>query len=137
MKAIPTVPTRAVSVAIRDGERFLLVRRGRPPAMGLYAFPGGRVEAGERLDQAVAREALEETGASVADIRHLIDLDIMAEDGTGRVEFVLSVHGATYAGGDVIAGDDAAEALWVTLEEMASLPLAGSVLEIARQVAGR
>lgn len=125
---------RAVSVAILHDGRFLLVRRGRPPALGLYAFPGGRVEAGESLEDAVRREAMEETGARLSGVAHLVDLDIEAENRTG-IEFILSVHSATFAGGAVVAGDDAAEAVWVTVEEMEKLPLAGSVLEIARQLA--
>lgn len=130
-------PVSAVSVAILDGERFLLVRRGRPPACGLYAFPGGRVEAGETLAAAVEREAMEETGALLDGVRHLVDIEIEAEDEPQRVEFVLSVHAAGFAGGDIAAGDDAAEVLWVTVDEMARLPLAGSVLEVARQLVGR
>ena len=130
-------PVSAVSVAIQDGERFLLVKRGRAPALGLYAFPGGRVEPGETLAEAVAREALEETGALLDGIRHVVDIEIEAEDGTARIEFVLSVHAAAFAGGEIAAGDDAAEAVWVTVDEMAALPLAGSVLEVARQLVAR
>lgn len=125
---------QAVSVAILHEGRFLLVRRGRAPAKGLYAFPGGRVEAGETREQAVIREALEETGAQLANVAHVIDLEIPAEN-DDRIEFVLSVHSASYAGGTVVAGDDADAAVWVTVDEMEQLPLAGSVLEIARQLA--
>lgn len=123
-----------MSVAILHEGRFLLVRRGRAPAKGLYAFPGGRVEAGETREQAVVREALEETGAQLANVAHVVDLAIPAEN-DDRIEFVLSVHSASYAGGTVVAGDDADAAVWVTVDEMEQLPLAGSVLEIARQLA--
>jgi len=129
-----TSPIEAVSVAILHEGRFLLVRRGRAPAKGLYAFPGGRVEAGETREQAVIREALEETGAQLANVAHVVDLEIPAEN-DDRIEFVLSVHSASYAGGTVVAGDDADAAVWVTVDEMEQLPLAGSVLEIARQLA--
>ena len=129
-----TSPIEAVSVAILHEGRFLLVRRGRAPAKGLYAFPGGRVEAGETREQAVIREALEETGAQLANVAHVVDLEIPAEN-ADRIEFVLSVHSASYAGGTVVAGDDADAAVWVTVDEMEQLPLAGSVLEIARQLA--
>lgn len=126
-------PLRAVSAAILHEGRFLLVRRGRAPARGLYAFPGGRVEDGETLEEAVRREVMEETGALLAEVVHLVDLDIAAEDGD-RVEFVLSVHSARYAGGGIAPGDDADAAAWVTVEEMERLPLAASVLEIARRL---
>ncbi|RVD18864.1 NUDIX domain-containing protein, partial [Mesorhizobium sp. M4B.F.Ca.ET.017.02.2.1] len=52
----------AVSVAIVRGDKVLLVKRARPPSQGLYAYPGGKVEPGETLSQAAARELEEETG---------------------------------------------------------------------------
>lgn len=128
-------PVRAVSAAIYHQERFLLVRRGRAPAQGLYAFPGGRVEAGETLEEAVRREVIEETGALLSEVAHLVDLELASETETGRIEFILSVHIAGFAGGEILAGDDAEAAFWFTLDEMTSLPLAGSVLEIARTIA--
>lgn len=129
-------PIRAVSAAILHEGRFLLVKRGRAPALGLYAFPGGRVEPGETLAEAVRREVIEETGALIAGIQHVVDLELASEQDNQRVEFILSVHAACFAGGEVAAGDDAAAVAWLTLDEMARLPLAGSVLEIARRIAG-
>ncbi len=124
---------RAVSAAILHHGRFLMVRRGRAPGRGLYAFPGGRVEAGETLIEAVRREVMEETGALIDRIEHLTDLELSSSE--GGIEFVLSVHVAAFAGGAIAAGDDAEAALWLTLEEMAALPLAGSVYDIALRVA--
>ncbi len=126
---------QAVSAAILHEGRFLLVRRGRAPAKGLYAFPGGRVESGETLEQAVRREVMEETGATITDVKHVVDLDIVAEDDERRIEFILSVHSATFAGGKVIAGDDADAVLWASVEEMERLPLAKFVLETALRLA--
>ena len=129
-----TAPISAVSAAIYHAGRFLLVRRGRAPALGLYAFPGGRVEEGETLEQAVRREVMEETGAHIDGVTLLVAIEIASEADPLATEFVLSVHKAIYAGGEVIPGDDADEVVWVTVEEMAELPLAGSVLDIARQI---
>lgn len=129
-------PARAVSAAVFHGGRFLLVRRGRAPAKGLYAFPGGRVEPGETLVEAVRREVAEETGALLGRIDHIVDLDLASEADGSRIEFVLSVHRAEYAGGEVQAGDDAEAVAWLSIGEMERLPLAGSVLEIARRIAG-
>lgn len=133
---ITASPVRAVSAAIHHDGRFLLVRRSHAPAKGLYAFPGGRVEAGETLIEAVRREISEETGTLVTDIQHVVDLELASETDAGRIEFILSVHRASFAGGKVVAGDDAEAADWFTVEEMTNLPLAGSVLEIARQIDG-
>lgn len=129
-------PIRAVSAAIYHEGRFLLVRRAREPARGRYAFPGGRVEAGETLVQAVRREVVEETGAQLSHIEHYVDLELASEQDSRRVEFILSVHKADFAGGEIAAGDDAEAAAWLSLDEMALLPLAGSVLDIARRIAG-
>lgn len=135
--AMSSDPQSAVSAAIFHQGRFLLVRRGRAPALGLYAFPGGRVEAGETLEEAVRREVSEETGAHLDAIRHLVDLPIAAEGDGKRVEFMLSVHVAGFGGGELSPGDDADAIGWYTVDEMAGLPLAGSVLEIAREIAGQ
>lgn len=125
---------RAVSAAILHNGRFLLVRRGRAPALGLYAFPGGRVEVGETLEQAVRREVMEETGAKIAHIEHVVDLDIVAEDDENRIEFVLGVHAAEFSGGTIAPGDDADAVMWASIEDMESLPLAAFVLETARRL---
>jgi 8-oxo-dGTP diphosphatase len=59
----PSLPVVAVGVVARDRlGRLLLVRRGQPPAQGSWSLPGGRVEAGETLVEAAARELAEETG---------------------------------------------------------------------------
>lgn len=127
-------PIRAVSVAIMYEGRFLLVRRGRAPALGLYAFPGGRVEEGETLAQAAEREVMEETCAQISDLRHIVDLELTSESDSRHIEFILSVHAANFIGGNIVAGDDADATIWVTIAEMEQLPLAGSVLEIAREL---
>ena len=60
---VPPVPTVAVGLVARDRQgRLLLVRRGKPPAMGSWSLPGGRVEPGETMAEAAARELVEETG---------------------------------------------------------------------------
>ena len=132
MTAPPAI--EAVSVALLRGERVLLVRRGRAPAMGLFAFPGGRVEAGETLEDAVRRELREETGLEAEAIAPVVTLDIDPE-GSGPA-FKLNVFRASYAGGEPQAGDDADMAGFHSLEEMTRLPVIPSVLEVARQLLG-
>ncbi|AZO06175.1 NUDIX domain-containing protein [Mesorhizobium sp. M2A.F.Ca.ET.037.01.1.1] len=121
----------AVSVAVvRDGT-VLLVKRGRAPSQGLYAYPGGKVEPGETLAEAAARELREETGLEAIDYRPLRDIHI---DGSGEnhaVDYLLTVFGAAYADGEPVASDDAETAAFYTLAQMADMPLADAVLEVA------
>lgn len=124
----PLIP--AVSIALVDGVRVLLVRRGRAPAQGLYVFPGGRVEPGETLEQAVRRELREETGLEAGDVSLIQTLPIERE-GTGPA-FELNVFRGSFLGGSPVAGDDADLAGWYDLQDMEGLPVIPSVLAVAR-----
>lgn len=126
----------AVSVAVVRGNTVLLVKRARPPSQGLYAFPGGKVEAGETLEEAAARELLEETGLRADGYRPLREIHIDGSDENHPVDYRLTVFGAAYAGGEAMASDDAETAAFYTLSEMRTLPLAGSVLEVAEELLG-
>ena len=123
----------AVSVALRRGDRLLLVRRGRAPSMGLWAFPGGRVEAGEADEDAARRELAEETGLTVGDLVFLRAFRIEgALPDAPRIR--LHVFGGLWTGGEPSAGDDAAEARFLTLAEMEALPVTESVMDMARAI---
>jgi 8-oxo-dGTP diphosphatase len=120
-------PGVGVAALVVDHDRLLLVRRGRGPAQGEWALPGGRVEHGETLPEAVTREVAEETGVEVVCGRLV--------DWTERIEavahWVVLVFEATLVGADqVAAGDDAAEARWVELHEVAELHLVEGLAEL-------
>ena len=72
MSEQPTTYLPAASVAIFHEGTFLLVRRGREPSKGFYAFPGGRVDAGESDEDAARRELAEETGLAIASLQPLL-----------------------------------------------------------------
>ena len=106
------IPAPAVGVVCLRGEEVLLIRRGTPPRMGEWSLPGGRIEPGERAVDAALRELLEETGIE-ARILGLIDVVDGIFPEAGR-HYVLIDYVAEWTGGEPVAGDDAAEAVFVS-----------------------
>ena len=117
-------PRPAVSMAVFRGEEVLLVKRGAPPAAGLWSLPGGKVEPGELVRDAAWREVCEETGVT-AHLTGLVDVtDILhQDDGCLRVHYVLSVFCGSWIAGEPMAGSDAAEARFVALTEIGGLAM--------------
>lgn len=113
------------AVAVFD-DAILMVRRGRGPAQGTWSVPGGRVEPGETLAEAVIRELTEETGlAGVCE-----SLVGWAERmGPGYHYVILDFSVTIMSDSEPVAGDDAAEARWVPLSEVADLTLADGLAE--------
>lgn len=128
-KEYPANPLLGCNGLIRDGERILLVKRGRPPLQGYWSLPGGMVDLGETLAQTVAREVREETGLIVEATRFLGYADAIDLDQSGRVQyhFVLMNFEVRILGGELLAGDDAQEARWVTGSEARQLQITDTV----------
>ena len=120
----------------RIGPPVLLVRRGRAPSRGLYAFPGGRIEPGETVEEAARRELIEETGLAAGDLAVLAEVAIKGERDDHPVHYRLTVLTGTWVGGEAVAADDAEAAGWFGLEELEKLPITVSVLEVARELLG-
>ena len=124
------IPSVAVGAIVVVGERLLLVRRGRQPASGRWSVPGGRVEGGETLAEAVVRELAEETGLEgvcgelvgwverIDDDHHFVILDFAVTLLDDR---------------EPVAGDDAAEVAWVPLADVAEQALVDGLAEFLHQ----
>lgn len=130
----PDRPRVAVGALVFQDGRVLLVRRGRPPGAGLWALPGGGIELGESLAQAVEREIREETGVVIRAGAVVHVFDVIERDTQGRVRFhyvIVDLMGA-YLGGKTRAGDDAREARWVAPGELGGLVVSPHTLELLR-----
>lgn len=115
---------RGVSVVVVEGDAVLLVRRGRPPAAGLWAPVGGRIEPGETAEDAARREVAEETGLSVRLIGRSGHRAFVATDRDGTVvRWSLAIFAAVRTDGEPVAGDDAAEARFVRFVDLGGLDL--------------
>jgi mutator protein MutT len=126
-------PVLAVGGVALRGDELLLVRRGHGPAAGEWSVPGGRVEAGETVHEAVVREVAEETGLAVVVERFLGWVERIDDAGP---HFVILDFAVTLLEPDAMpaAGDDAAEAAWVPLGDLADLRLVPGLLEFLGDV---
>jgi len=131
-----------VGAVVLDGPRVLLIKRGNPPLKGQWSLPGGGVEVGETLEQAVAREVLEETGLTI-DVGPIVEvLDRISRDADGRVEhhfvlvdFVCKPGGA---GSTAVRGaTDAEDAAWVPLADLARYEVAPVTISVIQKAASR
>jgi 8-oxo-dGTP diphosphatase len=135
----PVRPYLAVSAAVfRDG-RVLIVRRARPPAQGLYTLPGGGVELGETLEQAVVREVSEETGLAIAPLGLAGHREVVARDADGRIErhFVILAFAARWIAGEISLNDELSEAHWLRPSELSGLETTEGLAPIVAAAAER
>lgn len=129
-------PVPAVGVVCLKGDEVLLIRRGTPPRLGEWSLPGGRIEPGERAVDAALRELVEETGVE-ARILGLIDVVDGIFPEAGR-HYVLIDYVAEWTGGEAVAGDDAADAVFMPIATaMAAVDWAETRRVIALAVAFR
>ncbi len=141
MRKYPGRPIVAVGAVILDGDRVLLVRRGREPLKGEWSLPGGAVEVGETLEAALAREVREETSLDVVVGPVVEVLDSIRLDADGRTEYhyVIIDYACRVRGGAPSAathGSDAADVRWVPVAELDRYRVtAGAVAVIRKTIA--
>jgi len=122
----PDSPLVGVGAVVIQENRVLLIRRGQPPLLGEWSLPGGVLECGETLREAVAREAREETGLLIetGEMLGVYERVIRDDERRVRYHYVLLDFLCRPVGGDLKAGSDAADARWFTRDELPALNLA-------------
>ena len=119
----PDRPYLAVSAAIIRDDRVLIVRRARMPALDVFTLPGGVVETGETLHEALVREIREETSMAIEPVALAGHREVIVRDASGRVErhFIILAFAARWQAGEPKLSEELAEARWVQLHEIANL----------------
>ena len=121
-------PQLAVSAAIfRDG-KVLLVRRARSPGKGFYSFPGGRVEFGESLHQALAREVDEETGLRIDIVGLAGWREVLPSTGGGH--YVIMSFAARWRANEPVLNDEHDDFKWLAPSALGDLKLTGGLPEV-------
>ena len=128
----PERPYAGVGAIIFRGTEVLLVKRGRPPALGKWSIPGGLVELGESLEAAVRREVVEEVGLEVKVIDLVAALDRVIFDQDGRIEYhyILLDFLCEVLGGHLNAGTDADECRFVPIKNLCRLDMTHGTEEV-------
>ena len=120
---------------IGNQRRVLLVERGNPPLAGLWSLPGGGVETGERLEEAIVREVLEETGLQVTPESIATVFERIIRDDLGGFEYhyVLIDFFCNIQGGKLLAGSDSRNAAWFDIDALSSLPMTEGTLQVIHE----
>lgn len=131
-------PRCGASAAVFRGREVLLIQRGKGTFTGLWSFPGGHVEPGERAMEAAAREVHEETGveADIGGVLDIHDIIVRGEAGVLSAHYVISVYWGQWRAGEPVAQTDARAARFWPLDAIAQVPMtegtAGFIARAAR-----
>src|SRR5260221_9896524 len=131
-RAYPDRPFLAVSAAIiRDG-RVLVTQRARGPGIGIWSMPGGVVEAGETLAEALIREIKEETALTIEPVTLAGHREVVVRDGAGRASrhFVILCFASRWIAGEPQLNEELSAARWLRPEELAELKTTEGLAEI-------
>jgi 8-oxo-dGTP diphosphatase len=128
----PSHPLPGVGALIFRRNSILLIQRARHPLKGYWSLPGGLIETGEKIEDALTREVLEETGLIVRPQRLFEIFERIIPDTHGRAEYHYILHDylCTVMGGELLAGDDAALVAWVPRTKLKDLQLTEGTLEV-------
>lgn len=132
MRTYPERPIVSVGAVVLDGERVLLVKRGHEPLKGQWSVPGGVVELGETLDEALRREVREETGLAitVGGVIEVLDRVQRAADNRVEYHYVIIDYLCGVAGGHLACATDADDARWVGRADLATYRLTATLAAV-------
>jgi|ERR1700735_3742496 8-oxo-dGTP diphosphatase len=135
-RSYPTRPIIGILALVRRGDRFLLVRRAKPPNQGYWGFPGGVQELGETVLEAAERELAEETGVRAAAPRILTAFDAIERDEDARIRYHYTLIAVLFdwLSGEGAAADDAEALGWFRLQDIETLPALPAVGSLILQV---
>jgi 8-oxo-dGTP diphosphatase len=143
LRTFPERPVVGVGAVIVDGDRVVLVKRAHPPLQGEWSLPGGAVELGESLEEAIAREVQEETGLDIS-VQTVVEvLDRVHRLPDGRIEYhyvIVDFLCRTRSDRPLVCGSDAADARWVRPSELPDFrvtPKAIAVIHKALELSGK
>jgi ADP-ribose pyrophosphatase YjhB (NUDIX family) len=124
-------------IVLNEG-KVLLVKRGKQPGYGKWSIPGGMVELGETLSEAIKREVLEECGIEIelADVVAVLERVIRREDERVRYHYVLVDFLGYWKGGDLQPASDILEARWADPAEMETLEMTERTQQVVYEVMG-
>jgi len=132
----PDSPQIAVGAVVIRDEKLLLVKRTKAPGKGMWSIPGGRVELGETLKEAVEREVKEEAGVVIRAKDPVYTFDLIDRDDQGYIRFhyVIVDLLAEYVSGKLNPSSDACEARWVTPHELEELPMSRTTRKFLKEI---
>lgn len=131
-RAYPDRPFLAVSAAIIRDDRVFLARRAYGPALGVWTMPGGVVEAGETLNEALVREILEETGMTIEPVVLAGHREVVVRDAENRTQrhFVILCFAARWIAGEPVLNEELAEFRWIRPPELAAFNTTDGLADI-------
>ena len=131
----PERPIIAIAAVIVENDRFVLVKRGTPPHQGEWTIPGGMLECGESLREAVIREAREETSLTVKPVTLVEAFERIIRNDAGQIQFhyVIMEYLCQVIEGTLRAGEDAADARWLTEAELKGLQVTEGTHQVLKK----
>ena len=132
----PEHPIVGVGAFIKKDDSVLLLKREHEPSKGEWSLPGGLVNLGERIEDAIKREVEEEVGLKV-DVVSIIDVfDSIEYDGKGRVRFHYVIVGFMVEpiGGEVRGSEEASQVRWFNVDELKDLEMTSTTRKLLKEV---